>query len=88
MFRMSISFELIVVASLLSAVFIPLFSDSPVLGLLIYFGKTLAVVFLLAAFKAVMARLRIEQMVKYCWKVITPIALFQILLDMLLKGLI
>jgi NADH-quinone oxidoreductase subunit H len=35
-----------------------------------------------------MARLRIEQMVKYCWKVLAPLALLQILIDVLLKGLV
>jgi NADH-quinone oxidoreductase subunit H len=88
MFRMSIDIEMIIVASLLSAVFIPLFSDNFVLGMLIYIGKTLAMVLLLAVFKSVMARLRIEQMVKYCWNVLAPIALLQILIDVLLKGLV
>jgi NADH:ubiquinone oxidoreductase subunit 1 (chain H) len=88
MFRMSANIEMVIVASLLSAVFIPLFSDSFLLGMLFYGIKTLFIVFLLAAIRSIMARLRIEQMVKYCWQVVTPVALLQILIDVLLKGLL
>lgn len=87
-FKLSMNIEMIVVASLLSAVFLPLFSANFLLGMLFYLIKTLLIVFLLAAIRSVMARLRIEQMVKYCWQVMTPVALFQILLDVILKGLL
>ncbi len=85
-FRMAIDVEMIVVASLLAAIFIPLFSDSVWLGMLFYIIKTMLIVFLLAAFRSVMARLRLEQMVRFCWRVLTPLALAQILIDVLLKG--
>jgi NADH-quinone oxidoreductase subunit H len=85
-FRMAIDIEIIVVASLLSALFIPLFSDNVWLGMLFYFIKTLFIIFLLAAFRSVMARLRLEQMVRFCWRVLTPLALVQILIDVLLRG--
>lgn len=85
-FRMAIDIEMIAVASLLAAIFIPLFSDNVWLGMLFYVIKTLFIVFLLAAFRSVMARLRLEQMVRFCWRVLTPLALVQILIDVLLKG--
>jgi len=88
LFRMSLDIEMVVVAALLSAVFIPLFSGSALLGMLFFVAKTLFVVFLLAAMRAAMARLRIEQMVSFCWKFLTPLALAQVLIDVLLKGLI
>jgi NADH-quinone oxidoreductase subunit H len=88
LFRMSIDVEMVVVASILSAIFIPLFSGNAVLGMLFYIIKTLFVVFLLSAMRAAMARLRLEQMVKFCWRVLTPIALAQVLIDVLLKGIL
>jgi NADH-quinone oxidoreductase subunit H len=88
LFRMSIDIEMVVVASLLSAIFIPLFSDNAWLGMLFYLIKTLFIVFLLAAFRSAMARLRIEQMVRFCWRVLTPLALAQVFIDVLLKGIL
>jgi NADH-quinone oxidoreductase subunit H len=88
LFRMSIDVEMVVVASILSAIFLPLFSGNAVLGMLFYIIKTLFVVFLLAAMRSAMARLRIEQMVRFCWRVLTPIALAQVLIDVLLKGIL
>lgn len=88
LFRMTIDIEMVVVAALVSAIFIPLFSANPWLGFLFFVIKTLFVVFLLALFRSVMARLRIEQMVRFCWRVLTPLALVQILIDLIVKGFV
>jgi NADH-quinone oxidoreductase subunit H len=88
MFRMAIDYEVVVVSSLMAAVFIPVFSANIVVGMLLYLAKTLFIVFLLSAIRSIMARLRIEQMVRFCWRVLTPIALVQIVIDVALKGLI
>jgi NADH:ubiquinone oxidoreductase subunit H len=45
-------------------------------------------VFLLSAVRATMARLRLEQMVAFCWRILTPIAIFQIVLNLILKEVI
>jgi NADH-quinone oxidoreductase subunit H len=88
-FRMTVDVELIVVSALLAAVYIPFFAvQSPILGFLLFVVKTLVIVFLLCVFRTVMARLRIEQMVNFCWKYVTPVALVQILIDLLLKGVL
>ncbi len=87
-FRMAIDMEMVVLASILAAVYIPLFSANPILGFVFYVIKTLAVVFLLAAFRSVMARLRIEQMVRFCWLYLTPITLGQLLLDLIVRGVV
>jgi NADH-quinone oxidoreductase subunit H len=87
-FRMTIDIEMVVVSSLIAAVFIPLFSASPWLGFLFWVIKTLFVVFLLSLFRAVMARLRIEQMVRFCWQVLTPLAILQIVIDLVVKGFV
>jgi NADH-quinone oxidoreductase subunit H len=87
LFRMTVDMETVVLASIISAVFIPLFAENPALGVLIYAAKTLFVVFLLSAFRAVMARLRIEQMVRFCWLYLAPLAMAQLLIDLVAKGL-
>ena len=44
------------------------------------------VVFLLAVMRAALARFRMDQMVDFCWKVLAPIAVGQILIDLIVKG--
>ncbi len=85
-FRMSLDIELIIGASLIAAIFLPCWSTNIWLGILIYLVKTIIVVFILALIRALMARLRIEQMVNFCWKYLAPLALLQILIDILIKA--
>lgn len=87
LFRMTFNVEMVVVASLLSVIFIPVYATAyPVLGFAIYILKTLIIVFILAAIRVLMARLRIEQMVDFCWKYLAPVSLLQILIDLLAEG--
>jgi NADH-quinone oxidoreductase subunit H len=88
LFRIAIDMETVVLASIISAVFIPLFSPNAILGFLFYILKTLLIVFVLSAFRSVTARLRIEQMVRFCWMYLTPLAVAQLLIDLLVKGLL
>ena len=89
LFRMSIDIEMVVISALLAAVFLPVFAAaSPILGFVIFIIKTMFIVFLLALFRSVLARLRMEQMVNFCWRYLTPVALVQILIDLLLKGVL
>lgn len=89
LFRMTMDVELIVVSALIGAVFIPFFAaESAVGGFAIFVLKTLFVVFILSVFRTVMARIRIDQMVDFCWRYVTPVALVQILIDLLLKGVL
>lgn len=87
-FRMAIDVELVVVASLLAAIFLPFYAANPWLGFLLYVVKTLFILFILAVFRAVMARIRIEQMIIFCWKYLTPLALLQIFLNVIIKGVL
>ncbi|MCL1817144.1 MAG: NADH-quinone oxidoreductase subunit H, partial [Clostridiales bacterium] len=80
--------ELVVISSIIAAVFLPFYSTNPILGLLLYAVRTFVVLFVLALFRAVMARLRIEQMVQFCWRILTPLAIFQIVLNLILRGVL
>jgi len=87
MFKMTLNIELVVVSALIAAVFFPLFiGQSAVVGLLLFLVKVFAVVFLLALMRAALARFRLDQMVAFCWKVLAPISIAQILIDLIVKG--
>jgi NADH-quinone oxidoreductase subunit H len=89
MFRLGIDIELVVLVSLVSAVFIPFFVTSDFfLGILVYLIKTLFLVFILSLIRSLMARIRIEQMINFCWKFLAPVAIAQILIDIILKGIL
>lgn len=87
MFRMTIDAETVVVSSLISVMFIPIYAISyPVLGFALYIIKTLFILLILAVIRALMARLRIEQTVHFCWRYLAPAALLQIFICLLVKG--
>ena len=87
-FRLVIDAELVVVASIIAAVFLPFYSANPALGLALYVVRTLIVLFVLALFRAVMARVRIDQMVQFCWRILTPLAILQLILNLILRGVL
>lgn len=88
LFRMALDIEMIVVASIVAAIFLPFWSSNIWLGIVIYLAKTIFIVFILALIRALMARLRIEQMVNFCWRFLAPLAIFQILIDIIIKVLV
>ncbi|HTP60339.1 MAG TPA: NADH-quinone oxidoreductase subunit H, partial [Spirochaetia bacterium] len=89
LFRMAISIEMIVGASLLAAVFLPFgLGWGPVAGFVLYLVKVLGIVCLITVARTVMARLRIDQMINFCWKVVAPVAFLQVLVDLVLKELL
>ena len=87
MFKMTVNAEMIVVAAIIAAVFFPLyFVASPFVGFLLFLVKVFVIVFLLAVMRAALARFRLDQMISFCWKVLAPISLLQILIDLIVKG--
>jgi len=88
LFRLTKDVELVVGAALLSALFLGGPAPAGALegaaglaaGVVVFLGKTLAVIALLTVLKAVVARLRIEQMVDVFYRVLVPVALAQIAL--------
>ncbi len=85
--RLSVSVEMVALATLTSAIFLGgSFGLGPVWGFLLFIVKTLFIVALLALFKSVVARLRMEQMMRFCWKYLAPAALFQLLINIVAKS--
>ncbi|MCL2137133.1 MAG: NADH-quinone oxidoreductase subunit H [Coriobacteriia bacterium] len=87
-FRLAIDMELVVLPAIFSAVFIPVFVTNVYLGFGLFVLKTLVILLVLTSLRAITARLRIEQMVRFCWLVLVPLALLQILINLVAKGLI
>ena len=87
-FKMSAVCELVLIASLISAVFLPLMTGNPLLDFLLYLIKTMAVLLFLALLRSAMARLRMDQMIKFCWRILTPIAVVQIIINLVIRGVL
>jgi NADH-quinone oxidoreductase subunit H len=87
--RLTIDMEAIVVASLLAAEFLPFgLALPPVLGFIAYLLKVLAIIAILALLRTIMARLRIDQMMDFCWKILAPLAFIQVIVCLILKGVL
>jgi len=87
LFRLAIDIEVIVAGSLIVAMFLPFGLALPWwLGIVVYLLKITLVVAIIAILRTIMARLRIEQMVNFCWKILAPVALAQLLLNLVVKG--
>jgi NADH-quinone oxidoreductase subunit H len=85
--RLTTDMELVVGAALISAVLLGgALGTHGLPGLLIFFVKVSAIVFLLALVKTVVARIRIDQMIAFCWKCLVPLALLQLLINIFVKG--
>jgi NADH-quinone oxidoreductase subunit H len=88
-FRWAIDLEVIVGSSLLAVVFLPFgLGLAPWLVFVLYLLKIFFIIFLLALFRTVLARLRIDQMVDFCWRIVAPVAFAQVLFNLFLKGFI
>jgi len=88
-FRWAINCEAIVGASLLAAVFFPFgLTLAPLLSFIVYLLKLFFILALLAIFRTIFARLRIDQMIDFCWRIVAPVAFLQVLINLILKGFI
>jgi len=89
MFRAAVDIEMVVGATLLAALFIPFgMKGHWAADFAIYVVKVIAIVAVLSVLRTVFARLRIDQMINFCWKYVAPLAFFQVLLNLVVKGLL
>lgn len=88
-FRLSLDIELVVVASLLAAVFLPFTLHLPSWAQFIgYLIQVLFIIGIISVLRSVFARLRLDQMIDLCWKYFAPLALLQLLINLILKGVL
>jgi NADH-quinone oxidoreductase subunit H len=86
---MAIDIEMIVVSALLAVVFLPFgLWISPIAGFVLFVLKVLFIVAIMALFRTIFARMRIDQMVTFCWKYLAPAAMVQIVINLFLKGIL
>ena len=88
-FRLSMDIELVVVASLMAAVFLPFGLNLSPLGCFIgYLVQIVFIIFLVSLLRSAFARLRLDQMINLCWKYLAPLAFLQVLFNLILKGVL
>jgi len=87
-FRLMTDIELVVSSGLIAAIFLGGFGGSLILRLVAFVVKTLAVIFLLSAIRAMTSRVRVDQVVNFAWKVMAPLAVLQLLIVIVIKGLL
>ena len=85
-FRATAITELAVMASVIAGVFLPFFTGNNAVDFALYLVKTLVVVLMLVLLRATMARIRIDQTLKFFWSVLTPVAIAQLILNLILRG--
>jgi NADH-quinone oxidoreductase subunit H len=86
LFRLTFDVELVVASGLLATVFLGGFPGGAVIGFVHFVLKTLVVIFLLSLIRALTARIRVDQVISFSWKVLAPLAVIQLLAIILLKG--
>ncbi|MFA4984704.1 MAG: complex I subunit 1 family protein [Candidatus Omnitrophota bacterium] len=89
LFRLMTDAEMVVCAALLSAVFLPfgLNLTAPA-GFVLFLLKIFAIISVLSLLRTVFARMRLDQMINFCWKFLAPCAMAQVLVDLIVKGVI
>ena len=88
-FRFVVDMELVVGTALIAAIFLGGFgvtSYVPALSILSFVIKTLVLLLILTIIRAVFARIRIDQMVNFCWYYLVPLSLTQVLIAIAVKG--
>ncbi len=85
-FRATAIAELAAVASVLAALFLPFFAGIAWVDFALYLVKTLVIVLMMVLLRATMARIRIDQTLRFFWSILTPIAMAQLILNLFLRG--
>lgn len=89
LFRMAISIEMVVLASLLAAVFLPFgLGLGPLAGFLLYLLKIALIIAMTSFLRTIFARFRIDQMVDFCWRYVVSAAMLQLLIVIIAKGVL
>jgi len=87
--RTSFNIETVVGASLLVAVFLPFGLNAPRAAIFpLYLIQVLFIIIIVSFLRSLFARLRLDQMINFCWKYLAPLAFFQVLLNLVLKAVL
>ena len=87
--RTSFNIEMVVGATLLAAVFLPFGLNLPLAAIFpLYLIQVIFIIILVAFLSSLFARLRLDQMINFCWKYLAPLAFLQVLLNLILKAVL
>jgi NADH-quinone oxidoreductase subunit H len=86
LFRLMMDIELVVSSALLATVFLGGFPGGVLIGFVQFIVKTLFVIFFLTLLRALTSRIRIDQVIRFAWRYLAPMAVLQLLIAILLKG--
>lgn len=86
MFRLLVDIQMVVGAGFLAALFLGGFPGGLIPGFIWFLIKTMIIVFILSAMRAVTARIRIDQMVSFSWTWLAPLALIQLVIIFAIRG--
>lgn len=88
-FRTAMNIEMVVCASLLAAVFLPFGLQLSSLGcFIVYLIQVLFIISMISLLRSLFARLRLDQMINFCWKYFAPLAFLQVVINLILKGVL
>ncbi len=86
LFLLAIDIEMIVLAALINTVFLGgLHNLNGLLAFIVFLLKILGICLILTLFKVLMARVRVDQMLKFSWKWLVPVSIIQIIIDVFIK---
>lgn len=87
-FRMTADCETVLMLSVVAAIFFPFYTGVAWADTLLYFVKTGALMLVVTLIRSAVARLRMEQMAAFYWKIVTPAALLVMLAMVIVRGLL
>lgn len=89
LFRLTLDVEMVAGAALLAAVFLPVgLGLNAMLRFILFIIEVMFIVGLISFLRTIFARLRIDQMIRFCWKYMVPLGILQLLLNLILKGVL
>ena len=87
--RLTLNVEMVAGAALLATVFLPFGQGlSGFAAFAVFVLRILVVVGILSLLRTIVARMRIDQMISFCWQYLVPLAILQLLLNLVLKGVL
>lgn len=87
-FKLSKDCELVTLSSVFAAIFLPFTSGVKWADFILYIAKTLAVLVALCLARAATARLRTEQIVSLCYRVLLPVGILQLVINLVVRGFV
>lgn len=87
-FKLSKDCETVTLVSAFAAIFLPFITGTDWVDFILYIVKTLAVLTALCLARAATARLRTNQIVSFCYRVLLPVGILQLVINLVVRGFV